>query len=383
MHLPSGKLYSGTKKLLPIYGITKNHLEKMYSQKSKKVSIAFIGSAGIPNCYGGFESFLEHTVGRFAVLVKRVLVTCDSRLYQNKTKLFNGAERVFIFIPANGIWSIIHDLLAFISVFKSATHIVVLGVSGAIWFPIFSLLCRIANKKFIVNIDGLEWRRPKYAKPTRFLLRVFDAIAQMFADVIVYDNVALEMFVLRWFRHKAVCIGYSGDHVIRASSDKVEGFSALTICRIEPENNISMMIEGVLQSEINRYTIVGNWNHSNYGRQLRSVYMGHPRLEMLDPIYDKNKLAELRESCDLYIHGHSVGGTNPSLVEMIFYDCAILCFDVSFNRETVGDCAGYFTCAEDLAKMGRRVLPDADNRLILRSRYTADKIVADYLNAII
>jgi glycosyltransferase involved in cell wall biosynthesis len=205
----------------------------------------------------------------------------------------------------------------------------------------------------------------------------------MFGDVIVYDNSALKKFVLRRFCYKAVCISYSGDHVLRSSRKKTDGFSALTICRIEPENNISMMIDGVLLSRITRYTIVGNWNHSNYGRQLRSIYMEHPKLEMLDSIYDKNKLAELRESCDVYIHGHSVGGTNPSLVEMIFYDCAIMCFDVSFNRETIGDCAEYFNCAMDLAQNLARPLSKANNRLTLRSKYTADNIVGQYLEAIV
>jgi glycosyltransferase involved in cell wall biosynthesis len=355
----------------------------MYNQDSSKVVIAFIGSAGIPNRYGGFEAFLEHTVGKFSSLVARVLVTCDSRLYQERYQLFNGAERIFISVPANGRWSIVHDLLAFLSVFKSATHIVVLGVSGAIWFPFFRLLCQFANKKIIVNVDGLEWRRSKYSKTTRFLLRAFDAVAQTFANVIVYDNMALEKFVVRKFQKKGVCIGYSGDHVLRSSCSKMGGFSALTICRIEPENNISMMIEGVLLSEIDCYTIVGNWKHSDYGRQLRSIYKANPRLKMLDPIYDRNELANLRESCDVYIHGHSVGGTNPSLVEMVFYDCAILCYDVSFNRETIGDCAEYFTCAKDLAQVCRKSLAARGNRSLLRSKYTADNIAAQYLKIMI
>jgi hypothetical protein len=144
-----------------------------------------------------------------------------------------------------------------------------------------------------------------------------------------------------------------------------------------------MMIEGVLQSGISQYTIVGNWNQSDYGRKIRSSYIGHPILQMFDPIYDRYQLAQLRESCDVYIHGHSVGGTNPSLVEMLFYDCSILCYDVPFNRATAEDCAEYFNSAKDLAQIGIRLFSAVGDRLSLRSRYTADNIVAQYLKAIL
>lgn len=355
----------------------------MRSRTNSNVSVGFIGSAGVPNRYGGFEAFLEHCSPALAAKISRVMVTCDAKLYNDHTLDFQGVERLFIGMPANGAWSVLHDLLAFFAVYHRSTHIVVLGVSGAPWFPLFRLMCALTGKKLLVNIDGVEWRRTKFGPIRRGLLRIFDAIAQECAHVVIYDNSFLKAFVLDRCLDKAVCIGYSGDHVIRVPGIHSDRFTALTVCRIEPENNLDMLIEGALLSRLEHYTVVGNWAQSEYGRELRARYATEPRLTLLDPIYDPRRLAVLRESCAVYLHGHSVGGTNPSLVEMLFYDCAILCFDVSFNRATAGDCAGYFSKAADIAILDMATLPASHNRYERRNWYTRSHIADQYLAAIL
>ena len=347
------------------------------------VNLAMIGSAGVPNRYGGFVAFLEHCSPALAAKTASTVVTCDSGLYDEHTSDFHGVHRIFLKTPANGSWSVLHDLLAFFSVYRRTTHIVVLGVSGAPWFPLFRLMCAVGGKRLLVNIDGVEWRRTKFSKSRRLLLRVFDAVAQSCAHVVIYDNPALREFVLDSCQAKAVCIGYSGDHVIRVPVVNRGKFQALTICRIEPENNLDMLIEGALLSPLEQYTIVGNWAQSEYGSALRERYAKEPRLNLLDPIYDAQQLAMLRESCAVYLHGHSVGGTNPSLVEMLFYDCAIVCFDVAFNRETAGDCAGYFSSVNDLATLDAASLPGPGDRLARRLSYTRSHIADQYLAAMV
>jgi hypothetical protein len=103
---------------------------------------------------------------------------------------------------------------------------------------------------------------------------------------------------------------------------------------------------------------------------------------LLDPIYEPVKLAKLREACDFYLHGHSVGGTNPSLVEMLFYDCKILCFDVPFHHATAGDCARYFQDAGELALL-LDTPTDIDDalRATYRTSYSAEKIASKYIAA--
>lgn len=342
--------------------------------------IAFIGCSGVPNRYGGFEAFMEHCGPVIACEVESVTVTCDARLYPDRNPQFKNMRRRFIPVHANGGMSVLHDALAFLTVWRSSTHIVVLGVSGGLWFPLFRLLCSFGGKRLAVNIDGVEWRRSKFGLGKRRLLRLFDYLAQRYSDLVIYDNPALRPYVLHQALPRSVQIGYSGDHVLRLSGIFRQSGTALTVCRIEPENNLNVMIEGALRSQLQRYTIVGNWNNSTYGRALRERFESESRLTLLDPIYDSQQLAELRESCEVYLHGHSVGGTNPSLVEMLFYDCRLLCFDVPFNRETAGKGADYFSSAEELAFLLAEKHPD--HQIRHREAFTSSHIARQYLDAL-
>lgn len=347
------------------------------------MTVSFIGSAGIPNRYGGFESFLEHCAPKIASCGIPVIVTCDARIYAEKESDYRGVHREFLSVPANGVWSVVHDALAFVRIFSRSDQIVVLGVSGGPWFPLFRLLCEITGKRLIVNIDGVEWRRTKYTAKKRRLLKLFDVLAQRCSHHVVYDNEGLYEYLTASAKKKSTCIAYPGDHVLRLESVVRKPRMALTVCRIEPENNLELLIEGALQSSMTNYTIVGNWNHSDYARRLREKFKFEPRLLLLDPIYDPIKLAQLRESCAYYLHGHSVGGTNPSLVEMLFYDCEILCFDVDFNRHSAGQGADYFRTADDLQCLLDRPQTAALFRKDLRSRYTVQAIADAYIKVVL
>lgn len=349
---------------------------------SKLKNVAFIGTVGIPNRYGGFEAFLEHCAPEIARYVNSVTVTCYAGAYEDKNSEFKGVKRIFLNVPANGPLSVVHDLLAFFRVFWKSSHIVVLGVSGGAWFPFFRLLCSAFGKKLLVNVDGVEWKRGKFSKGRRFLLKIFDGFAQLFSHVVVYDNAALAVFLFSVCRKKSVLIPYSGDHVLRIDGISPIAKTALTVCRIEPENNIHILIEGALASGLEKYRIIGNWNSSEYGRSLREKYKAVHMLELLDPIYDPLILAEYRQSSEVYIHGHSVGGTNPSLVEMLFYDCRILCFDVPYHRETGGASLEYFSSASDLARLIDSSSSECDDRSMYRARYSRRNISDLYVRAL-
>jgi glycosyltransferase involved in cell wall biosynthesis len=216
----------------------------------------------------------------------------------------------------------------------------------------------------------------------RLILRIYDALAQMAAHQIIIDSPALASYVLPVFRKKMHYVAYSGDHVPPKSGEKIEGPKyGLTICRIEPENNLETTIAGFLKSNLPRYIIIGNWNHSAFSRALREKYAGEPRLQFLDPIYDQSLIARYRENCTIYFHGHSVGGTNPSLVEMLFYACPILCFDCSFNRHTAGKNAKYFSSAENLASVVNETLAEepAPRHPETLVQYTKKRIAEQYI----
>ena len=355
----------------------------MHNLKTPRMAI--IGCVGIPNRYGGFESFVENIAPELAASGARVIVTCDKRVYADDlSRRYRGVHRVFIPVSANGALSPIHDLLAFFATAWKVDRILILGVSGGIFFPLFRLLSTcFGAARFAVNIDGVEWQRGKFGPARKIMLYVFDYVGQRFAHGVIFDNQELSRFVPT--SKRAACIAYSGDHVMGAGCrDRDNRHStevyALTICRIEPENNCEMLIRGFLESDLPRYVFVGNWNASKYGREMRERYAGDDRLDMRDPTFDKDQLHQLRSGCQVYLHGHSVGGTNPSLVEMLFYDAPILCFDCGYHRATAGEHARYFSNADELTQCLRgdlsRRLPD---RSEIRERYSR-KVIATQLS---
>lgn len=346
-------------------------------------NIAFIGAVGVPNVYGGFEIFLEACGPGFVELFNKVFITCDKSRYSDRMTMWRGVHRVFIPIKANGAQSIIHDLFAFFAVFWRVDAIVVLGVSAGIFFPLFRLLCALTGKKLIVNVDGIESRRKKFSAIKQRFLYWSDRVTQRFAHRVVIDNEALRTFLDPAVQASAVLIAYPGDHVergVRRPSDFLSEPKSLTICRIEPENQCHVLLDAFTRVGHGTYVFVGNWDASEYGLQLRKQYGNVPGLDIRDPIYDNAKLADLRENCDYYLHGHSVGGTNPSLVEMLFYDCEIIAFDCAFNRCTAGDAIKYFSDCDALTGLLRCAehAINGSERDALRRKYTRDSICKDY-----
>jgi glycosyltransferase involved in cell wall biosynthesis len=130
--------------------------------------------------------------------------------------------------------------------------------------------------------------------------------------------------------------------------------------------------------------VVGNWDHSRYGRQLKAQYGRSPHTILADPIYDQKKLNSLRSNCALYVHGHSAGGTNPSLIEAMQLGRAVVAFDVNYNRVTTEGRASFFRTHDDLAAIVRRLTPlelremGAALEQVASRRYTWSRIARAY-----
>ena len=159
---------------------------------------------------------------------------------------------------------------------------------------------------------------------------------------------------------------------------------AFALCRIEPENNVATILEAFALSTAMPLIFVGNWNNSAFSRELKQRYAKHAHLHLLDPIYDVGILRTLRGNAAIYVHGHSAGGTNPSLVEMMHFGLPILAFDCIFNRYTTEDCAIYFKDIDSL-RLALNTLNFSDSsqigsnmRRIALERYTWDTIGRAY-----
>ncbi|CAH6857185.1 Alpha-D-GlcNAc alpha-1,2-L-rhamnosyltransferase [Vibrio chagasii] len=344
----------------------------------KKISI--VGTVGIPACYGGFESLVENLTLNTSDDISYTIY-CSSKNYKKKLSNYNNAELIYIPLKANGIQSIPYDILSLVKCsLKKPDVVMILGVSGCIFLPIFRLLSR---SYIVTNIDGLEWKRDKWGKWTKRFLKLSEALAIRFSDAIITDNQAITNYVKDEYSIDSHTIAYGGDHAIRDVDVFSKDSYALGICRIEPENNVLMILEAFSKTE-EKIKFIGNWQASEFGRSMKNKYKEFSNIELLEPIYDLDELYKMRANCSVYVHGHSAGGTNPSLVEMMHFGVPILAFDCSFNRYSTEDKAHYFESSNSLIKLleNNEKTSFIENSLEMKDiatrRYTWEKITELY-----
>lgn len=318
--------------------------------------VAIIGTQGVPARYGGFETLVENIIGENASQGIDYTVFCSSKDMPERLTTYKGANLRYVPLRANGVQSIPYDIWSMIKVIgKGYDAVVVLGTSGCIFLPVFRLFCR---KKLIVNIDGLEHRRAKWGGMAKRFLRQSEAVAVKCADVIVADNQGIAEYVKETYGIDPVVIAYGGDHVLRKLDEQQQrellkaygvepGQYAVTVCRVEPENNSRMILEAFAAAGM-KLVFVGNWSRSDYSRSLKAEFEKYKHIRFVDSEYNLDRLYALRSQCAFYIHGHSAGGTNPSLVEAMWLGKPILAFDVVYNRYTTGNRARFFRNKEKL-----------------------------------
>lgn len=358
------------------------------SATSPLMKIAIIGTVGVPARYGGFETLAEQLAQNIPPASHELVIYCQKSAYPELQagEPFAGHRRVLLPLRANGAASMVHDMLAMAHAawVARADTLLVLGYSGAWFLPFVRLLCPRAL--VVTNIDGMEWRRDKFGPIARALLRGLEWFATRFSHRVIADNAALVALARDLHGIEPRLIAYGGDHTVvepEAFLDLEPGY-AMSIARIEPENNCHLILAACARTGT-RLVFVGNWASSAYGRELKHRYADNPTLRLLDPVYDVRKLASLRASAGCYIHGHSVGGTNPSLVEAVFHTDQILAFDCSFNRATLHNAGAYFDDEHVLSRLlssgGNDGFIPSDVLEALRIRYRWTEIVQEYVSA--
>ncbi|HXF93567.1 MAG TPA: DUF1972 domain-containing protein [Nitrospiraceae bacterium] len=351
--------------------------------------LSIVGTVGLPASYGGFETLAEHLVLHFAQRY-HVQVFCTSKRRQDRPLQYLGADLSYVSLDANGWQSICYDIVSLWRAGRRTRTLLVLGVSGCIFLPIIRLIA--PRVRIVTHIDGLEWKRRKWGHIARAVLHLSERIAVRYSHAVIADNQAIREYVDHAYGIGSYLIAYGGDNgsegdlASRVSLDTsfTPGTYFLTVCRIEPENNIAEILEAFQQTPGQRLVIVGNWSASNFSRQLRQRYRTLPNIELLDPIYDRARLAVLRHGARAYVHGHSAGGTNPSLVEAMSAGMAVLAFDVKYNRYTTNDEAIYWKSSAELARIVSTVseeeLKKNGGKMFeyAKHAYTWAKVVAQY-----
>lgn len=348
--------------------------------------VAIIGTQGVPANYGGFETLVDNIIGEHRSSDIEYTIYCSGKDMPQRLPQHKGAKLKYLPLRANGVQSIFYDIAAMIRSIRGYDTILVLGVSGCTFLPIFKLLSRA---KVIVNIDGLEHRRDKWTRAVRKFLLLSEIIAVKSAHTIIADNKGIADYVDWRYKREAKLIAYGGDHALRNVSEerqaeiiaqyglKKDSYS-ISVCRIEPENNCHVTLDAFANSG-KELVFVGNWKRNDYSRRLKEKYSAYNNIKLIDSIYDLEILYTLRNNARFYIHGHSAGGTNPSLVEAMFLGKPVLAYDVVYNRETTHHKAYYWKNCNELQQLvTQKDLSSKDIKRVAQEFYTWEKITKEY-----
>ncbi len=218
-------------------------------------------------------------------------------------------------------------------------------------------------------------------------------MAVRFSHVVISDNNAIARYVMQTYGLESHVIAYGGDHAMAVEATEMDRHDlperyAFSVCRIEPENNVHIILEAFSGLDAHPLVMVGNWHYSEYGQRLRDRYADVKHLFLLDPVYDVGKLKMLRSRAFIYVHGHSAGGTNPSLVEAMHFGTVVLAFDCDYNRCTTEEKALFFGDGTEL----QRLVKSLDGVMIEKvgqdmlevacRRYTWDIVARQYFSLV-
>lgn len=316
------------------------------------MKIAIIGSRGIPARYGGFEVFVERLAEKLPELGLELEIYCKKEL-KNYSFSRKGVKRHFVPCPAyKPLEKLCLSNLAMLRAsFSRVNAILLLGVSGV---P-FAILARVFGKKIILNPDGIEWKRKKWGFTGRLVLKFLERIGVKISKNIVVDSRTIGDYIKSKYKRDTTFIPYGTElpeftsddwnYVTSKYSLKPKEYYTV-IGRDVPENNFSIIIEGFLNSASRKKLVIVSDLGDSYKK-----YGGRERLIFTGPIYDRARLFAIRTNAYGHIHGHSVGGTNPSLLEAIASGNMVFAYDVPFNREVLEDSGLYFSSSDELTNL--------------------------------
>ena len=312
-------------------------------------SLLILGTRGIPAAHGGFETFAEKLALFLAGRGWRVGVYCQeevpavTRRFRSET--WRGIELIHTQVASSGPratlefdWHCVRDAAR-----RQAVSLV-LGYNGAVFLPYL----RLAGRKILTNMDGIEWRRPKWSLPVRGWFWANEWIAAWSSNRLVADHPVIgDHLATRRPRSATAVIPYGGEPVESATEAPLaalgldSGRYLVSIARIEPDNSILSLVESFSRKPRGRKLVVlGTFSEANaYHRQVKSA--AGPEVIMPGAIYDAEIVQALRFHARGYMHGHTVGGTNPSLVEALWAGNPVIAHDNPYNRWTAG-AAGLF-----------------------------------------
>ncbi|MEX2567234.1 MAG: DUF1972 domain-containing protein [Cyclobacteriaceae bacterium] len=307
------------------------------SKISKPLHVAIVGTRGYPYVYGGYETFVKEMGERLVQRGIEVTIYCHSPLFDKKPKKVNGINLVYVpCVETKSLSQLTNSLLSMIHVcFSKADVVLVVNSANG---P-FGILTKIFGKPSAINVDGLEWLRPKWkglgAKYYLFASR----LATKLYDQLITDSDEMEKIYLEQFGAPSKMIAYGANPKNSSDSSLIENWDLqkesyyLIVGRLIPDNNADLIVDGFVKSKSKRkLVIVGDVPyHDRFAQKMKGIK--DSRLVFTGYVRNQEQLASLYQNCYAYFHGHEYGGTNPAMLKALGFGCAILAMDTRFNQE--------------------------------------------------
>ena len=319
-----------------------------------KLKIGILGTRGVPNYHGGFEQFAEF----FSVYLSQekhevYVYNSSSHPYQDKT--YKGVNIIHCYDPEDKIGTsgqFIYDLNCILDSRKRKFDVLLqLGyTSSTIWFRLLP-----SKPLIITNMDGLEWKRSKYSKKVQKFLKYAERLAVKSSDYLISDSIGIQNYLKKTYSVDSEYIAYGAELFDSPDIDLINEYHVeaynynMLIARLEPENNIETILDGVaLSNNKTTFLVVGKHDVNAFGAYLKKKFKDNTNIKFIGGIYNLEHLNNLRYFSNLYFHGHSVGGTNPSLLEAMSSKALIVANNNEFNQTILKDNAFYFDSAQDV-----------------------------------
>ena len=309
-------------------------------QPASRMRIAIFGSRGIPHTYGGAEAFLEELAPRLAARGHEVIVYCRSGLFAEKPQIYRGVRLIYLpSIETKILGTPTHTLMCMLDVlFRGVDVFLVINIVNGF----HCIIPRLLGRKFCINVDGLDWKRGKWGKLARkyFYLNA-KHIGKLCPDGVITDATEMQRIYLEEFGTKSACIAYGANIEDSEDPEVVRQYGLepykyyLIASRMVPENNPDLIVSAFERIRSDKIlAIAGGVNYrSDFVERLKQTR--DPRIRFLGHVGNAAHVKELHCNAYAYVHGHSLGGTNPSLVKALGYGNCIIALDTPFNCEVL------------------------------------------------
>lgn len=365
---------------------------------SSPLRLAIIGSRGFPSTYGGYETLVRHLARHMVRDGHEVTVYCRAQEERRRSWITEGVR--CIATPGRDTKSLSTLSFGFTSVLDASLRrydaALVLNIANGFWVPAL----RAAQIPFAINTDGIEWKRAKWNRAGRAAFRAGAHMTARTAPALVCDSEAIGDIWRQLFNRESIFIPYGGEILDNLGRDRMGALGidgkpyVLVVARLAPENNVELTLDALerMGDDAPPAIIVGSANFDSPIETRLKAMADRGAVTWLGHVDDQRLLLQLWNNCAVYVHGHSVGGTNPALLQALGAGAPTIALDTVFNREVIGYEDQLFAPTTDaliarvreaMSSPERREIMSTRGRETIRERYTWDDVCRRYTELLV